>query len=126
MLKPVVTGEGHKSDGECDADSVVRKPPYHTFCALWWRKCNIGVLNNSFWHILKPASDETDIGGRQFEGVFEKHPPKIKRERGAEPNEDRLNEGKRERMPMMHESPADERFICRVTLPVPRSTYRAG
>ena len=40
----------------------------------------------------KPAPDETDVGWRNPEGMFQKQRPKIKREGCAKPDEDRFTE----------------------------------
>ncbi len=60
------------------------------------------MLKGSFWHVAKPASDETDVGWRNLKGMVEKQRPKIKRERCAKPNEDGTNEGESQ---SIHASP---------------------
>ncbi len=95
LVKPLLTDECNKSDGEGTANHVVRTPANPTLTAFLRRGSDIGMPKDPFWHGSDPASDQTDVRWRNVEGTFEKDRPKVKGEGCTEPNQDGTNEGER-------------------------------
>lgn len=107
MLYPVSPCDDNKYTGERDTNYVMSQPADRTFRMFGWRRGNIDVPESSFWHGEKPTPDETDIGRDNLKGMFEKQPPKIKRECGPKSYEDGVNEEKREIIHHLILDPAD-------------------
>jgi hypothetical protein len=94
ILKPFVVYQCNEDDGERGTNQVVGDPSYRAFSALLQTRCNIRMSESSFWHVSKPAPDDTDVGRSNLEGMFEKLRPKIKSQSCAKPDEDCADEGK--------------------------------